>query len=259
MSYLSDRKRTTTTPTYISEIGICGGTSSMAAVRAKQMARQREISSSSARRMRSEDYLRNLYEEEEREKEEDKGRARAKTTLLEEQRIERLAARADRVRLRTDDPLLYAEKKSIDQLNGNSETPYSVLKARRLEEQSRRRSNDAREQVSKDLERARSLLYEERKRDNLEIARDLAKYGTTTSQRSRMREERNRRELPTSIMKSTNRRLLDNDDDYSIGRLRLGDDYGRTNGIQRDFGSTSKSLANGISRPSKEVHWSSFD
>lgn len=71
MTSSSDRRRATGSPTYVSEIGIVGGknqnlegievmdllsnglagTSSMAAVRARQMARQREISSASARKV----------------------------------------------------------------------------------------------------------------------------------------------------------------------------------------------------------------
>jgi len=225
----------------------------MAAVRARQMARQREISTTASRRARGEEYLKNLREEEDQEKHQEKGRARAKASLLEEQRIEQLAARADRGRLRTDYdsyPLL-TEKKFVDTSVQSFETPYSVLKARRREEQYRRQSNDVREQVSKDLARARALLQEERKKDNLELARDIKGYGATCTKRS------SRREIPTSILKLENRRGFDIDDDWRpSSRTRVDDRFsdlslGRSNGVHREVGSASRPFANGTSR----VHW----
>jgi len=248
----------------------------MAAVRARQMAKQREISTAIQRKVRSDEYLKNMYQDEEMEKLEEKGRARARASLLEEQRIEQLAARADKVRLRTDEVLGDYKKPPEEPIEG-ALTPYSVLKARRREEQMRRQSNDVREQVSKDLARARALLQQERTRDSLEIARDMKGYGSTPARRSGYRDEVSsyRREPTTSsILKSTRRRFdLDMEDDYRPSRTRAIEDrlsdltFGRTNGVHRDLsvgssslrGNTSKSLANGSSRLSKEVHWSADD
>jgi len=149
----------------------------MATARARQAARQREINSAITRKIRSEEYL-TLSQDDDREQWEKRERARANAAVLEDQKIDQLAARADRMRLRTDyDLSSYTDKKSTEG-PVSSEIPYSVLKARREEEQFRRRSNDRKEQFDKDLERARALLQQERKIDNLELARDLAKgYG----------------------------------------------------------------------------------
>jgi hypothetical protein len=217
------------------------------------MARQREINSAAGRRIRTDDYLRNLYVEEEREKEEEKERARAKASQLEEQRIDRLAARAERIRLRTEDPLPLTPTGEYildPAIAASSEVPYAVRRQRRLDVQNRRKCEERREEVSKDLARARALLDEERRKDELEIRRDIkVGYGSLNQEKRRgaagRHDYQRRPESSTaSILKSSPRRRFDLDDDFQS--------LGRSNGLRP----ATRTLSNGLStRGSKEVHW----